>query len=70
LGSKSKDSNIFKLNLNWGQIGINSNELFEDFSNLELFKISFEYSNSNQGFKRMTFKNETEKDFKTKIESF
>jgi hypothetical protein len=40
LDSKSNDSNIFKLVLNWVQTGINSNKLFEDFSNLKLFKIS------------------------------
>jgi hypothetical protein len=40
LDSKSNDSNIFKLVLNWVQTGINSNKLFGDFSNLKLFKIS------------------------------
>jgi hypothetical protein len=37
--SKFKDSNIFKLNLNWSQSRKNSNELFGDFSNLKLLKI-------------------------------
>jgi hypothetical protein len=32
----------FKPKLNWGQIRINSNKLFEYFSNLQLLKISFE----------------------------
>jgi hypothetical protein len=50
LSSKSKTSNTFKSNLGWVQIKINSNELFEDFSNLELLKIRFKYLNSNQGF--------------------
>jgi hypothetical protein len=40
LDSKSKDPNIFKLNLNWIQTQINLNKLFENFTNLELFKIS------------------------------
>jgi hypothetical protein len=31
--------NIFKLNLNGVQTRINSNKLFEDFSNLEVLKI-------------------------------
>jgi RNA recognition motif-containing protein len=39
LGSKSKDSNIFKLDLNWSQTKINLNKIFKDFSNLELLKI-------------------------------
>jgi hypothetical protein len=39
LSSKVKDSNIFKLDLNWIQTRINLNKLFEDFSNLELWKI-------------------------------
>jgi hypothetical protein len=38
---KSRISN-FKPKLNWGQTRINSNELFEYFSNLQLLKISFE----------------------------
>jgi hypothetical protein len=50
LSSKTKTSNTFKSNLSWVQIRINSNELFEDFSNLELLKIRFKYLNSNQGF--------------------
>jgi hypothetical protein len=37
-GFKIKDSNNCKLNLNWSQIEINSNKLFEDFSNLGLLK--------------------------------
>jgi preprotein translocase subunit SecB len=40
LGFKSKDSNICNRNLKWGQVGINLNKLFKDFSNLEVFKIS------------------------------
>jgi hypothetical protein len=31
--------NTFKLNLNWGQIGINSSKLFDGFSNIELLEI-------------------------------
>jgi hypothetical protein len=31
---KVKDSNTFKPNLNWNQTRINSNKLFEDFTNL------------------------------------
>jgi hypothetical protein len=34
-----KDSNTFKLNLNWGQTWINLNKLFKYFLNLELFEI-------------------------------
>jgi hypothetical protein len=37
-GFKIKDSNNCELNLNWSQIEINSNKLFEDFSNLGLVK--------------------------------
>jgi hypothetical protein len=33
---KSKDLNTFKLGLNWSQTRINSNKLFEDFSNLKI----------------------------------
>jgi hypothetical protein len=39
-GFKSKNSNDFKLNLNLNQTKINLNNFFEDFSNLELLKIS------------------------------
>jgi hypothetical protein len=39
LSLKSKVLNTFKLNLNWGKIGINSNNLFEGFSIMELLKI-------------------------------
>jgi hypothetical protein len=38
LDSKFKDSNSFKPNMNWGQTRIDLNELFEDFTNLELLK--------------------------------
>jgi hypothetical protein len=41
----------FKPKLNWGQIRINWNKVFEYFSTLQLLKISFEYSNLNQDFK-------------------
>jgi hypothetical protein len=34
------DPNIFKLNLNTIQTRINLNKFFENFTNLELFKIS------------------------------
>jgi hypothetical protein len=40
IGFKTKDSNTFNQNLNWGQTKINLNKLFEDFSNLKLLKIS------------------------------
>jgi hypothetical protein len=40
MGFKSLVSNNFKLNLNWSQTKVNLNELFQGFSNLELFKIS------------------------------
>jgi hypothetical protein len=36
----SKPGMTLKLNLNWIQTRINLNKLFEDFSNLEHFKIS------------------------------
>jgi hypothetical protein len=39
LSSNKIDLNIFKLNLNGVQTRINSNKLFEDFSNLEVLKI-------------------------------
>jgi hypothetical protein len=37
--SNQGDLNIFKSNLNWIQNRINSNKLFEDFSNLEVLEI-------------------------------
>jgi hypothetical protein len=56
LGSKIKDSNTFKLDLNCGYTKINLNKLFEDFSNLELLEIDLNNSHLNQYFKRKTFK--------------
>jgi hypothetical protein len=41
LSLKSMVLNTFKLNLNWGQIGINSSKLFDGFSNIELLEIDF-----------------------------
>jgi hypothetical protein len=38
-GFKSKNSNKFKLNLNWSQTRIISNKLFEEFSNLETWNL-------------------------------
>jgi hypothetical protein len=73
LGSKIKDSNTFKLDLNWGYTKINLNKLFEDFSNLELLEIDLNNSNLNQYFKWKTFKminqNKVWK-FETKFKSF
>jgi hypothetical protein len=73
LGSKIKDSNFFKLDLNWGYTKINLNKFFEDFSNLELLEIDLNNSNLNQYFKRKTFKminqNKVWK-FETKFKSF
>jgi hypothetical protein len=45
---KSKIQILLKLNLNWSQTKINL-KFFEYLSNLELLKIAFKYSNSNQG---------------------
>jgi hypothetical protein len=56
LGSKIKDSNTFKLDLNYGYTKINLNKLFEDFSNLNLLEIDLNNSNLDQYFKRKTFK--------------
>jgi hypothetical protein len=56
LCSKIKDSNTFKLDLNWGYTKINLNKTFEDFSNRELLEIDLNNSNMNQYFKRKTFK--------------
>jgi hypothetical protein len=39
LVSNSKDSNIFKPNLNGSQTKLNLNKLFKDFSNLDFLKI-------------------------------
>jgi hypothetical protein len=39
-GFKTKDSNTFKSKFELRQTKINLNKLFEDFSNLKLFKIS------------------------------
>jgi hypothetical protein len=55
LGLKIKDSNTFKLDLNWGYTKINLNKLFVDFSNLELLEIDLNNSNLNQYFKWNTF---------------
>jgi hypothetical protein len=48
---KIKDSNTFKLDLNWGYTKTNLNKLFEDFSNLELLEIDLNNSNLNQNLK-------------------
>jgi hypothetical protein len=56
LGLKIKDSNTFKLDLNWGYTKINLNKLFEDFLDLELLEINLNNLNLNQYFKRKTFK--------------
>jgi hypothetical protein len=73
LSSKIKDSNTFKLDLNWDYTKINLNKIFEDFSNLELLEIDLNNSNLNQYFKRKTFKmiiqNKVCK-FETKFKSF
>jgi hypothetical protein len=53
---KIKDSNTFKLDLNWGYTKTNLNKLFEDFSNLELLEIELNNSNFNQYFKQKTIK--------------
>jgi hypothetical protein len=52
---KIRDSNTFKLDLNWGYTKINL-ILFEDFLNLELLEINLNNSNLNRYIKRMTFK--------------
>jgi hypothetical protein len=36
---KSRDLKMFKLNLNWIQTKINSNQYFEGFSNWEILEI-------------------------------
>jgi hypothetical protein len=55
LGFKIKDFK-FQTKIELGQTRINSNKLFEYFSNLQLLKISFEYSNLNQDFQWKTSK--------------
>jgi hypothetical protein len=73
LGSKIKDSNTFKLDLNWGYTKINLSKLFEHLSNMALLEIDLNNLNLNQYFKQKTFKminqNKVWK-FETKFKSF
>jgi hypothetical protein len=50
--SKFKDSNTFKLNLNWIQSRKKSNDLFGDFSNLKLLKIDSNIEVQTKAWKR------------------
>jgi hypothetical protein len=66
LDSKFKDSNTFKPNLSWIQTRINLNKLFEDFLNLQHFKISLNMQIQTKALNRGLF-NQFGKRFQNEI---